>query len=183
VKEDFYSILGAEENASRDEIERLYKRLAWRHHPDRGGNPERMKAINEAYRVLGNDAARASYDAQRPSHLKPLGVSPSSFSPPPPLLEDTFSGRLAGAMFYLLPGLLCLFIFRFYYIRCLWPLFVLAASAVMVGALKIRAALVYAREGLTSSHPLRRYVWLQEIVFWLLLGVSAYTVYLLLRVI
>jgi curved DNA-binding protein CbpA len=183
VKEDFYSILGAEENASRDEIERLYKRLAWRHHPDRGGNPERMKAINEAYRVLRNDAARASYDAQRPSPLKPLSVSPSSFSPSPSLLEDTLSGRVAGAIFYLLPGLFSLLIFRFYYIRCLWPLFVLAASAVIVGALKIRAALVYAREGLASSHPMRRYVWLQEIAFWLLLGVFGYAIYLLLRVI
>ena len=183
MKEDFYSILGAEENASRDEIERLYKRLALRHHPDRGGNPERMKAINEAYRVLGNDAARASYDAQRPSRQQPLTVPVSSFSPPPPFLENTVSGRLAGAMFYLLPGLLCLFIFRFYYIRCLWPFFVLAASAVIVGALKLRAALVYAREGVPSSHPMRRYVWLQEMAFWLLMGVFAYAIYLMLRVI
>jgi DnaJ domain len=183
VKEDFYSILGAEQNASRDEIERLYKRLAMRHHPDRGGNPETMKAINEAYRVLGNEAARASYDAQRLTHPKALSVPSASFYRPGPLLENTISGRLAGAMFYLLPGLLCLFVFRFYYIRCLWPLFVLASLAVIFGALKIHAALVYARKGVAPSHPLRRYVWIQEMTFWLLLGASAYVLYLMLRLI
>jgi curved DNA-binding protein CbpA len=36
VEKDYYSILGAETTASQDEIERLYKRLAKRHHPDRG---------------------------------------------------------------------------------------------------------------------------------------------------
>ena len=38
VEKDYYSILGAGETASPDEIERLYKRLAKRHHPDRGGS-------------------------------------------------------------------------------------------------------------------------------------------------
>ena len=46
---DYYSILGADQTASRDEIERLYKRLARQHHPDLGGSMEEMKVINEAY--------------------------------------------------------------------------------------------------------------------------------------
>ena len=183
MNEDLYSILGAKQNATRDEIERLYKRLAMRHHPDRGGKPETMKAINEAYRVLGNDAARASYDAQRPTHHQPAIVVSPSLSRSKPFLEDTINGRLAGAMLYLLPGLLCLFIFRFYYIRCLWPLFVFASLSVVVGALKIHAALVYARKGVASSHQLRRFVWLQELTFWLLVGVFVYVLYLMLRVI
>jgi DnaJ-class molecular chaperone len=60
---NYYAILGAGENASQEELERLYKRLAMRHHPDRGGDAEYMKAINEAYRVLGNEAMRHAYDA------------------------------------------------------------------------------------------------------------------------
>ena len=65
ANKDYYEILGAAEDASQEEIERLYKRLAIRHHPDRGGDAEYMKAINEAYAVLGNEAARRSYDASR----------------------------------------------------------------------------------------------------------------------
>ncbi|MGI9069283.1 MAG: DnaJ domain-containing protein [Pyrinomonadaceae bacterium] len=183
VEKDYYSILGAGETASQDEIERLYKRLAMRHHPDRGGNAEEMKAINEADGVLGNDATRCTYDAQRPPHRKPLSAPASSLSSPPALLENTASGRLVGAMFFLMAGLLFLFLLRFYYIRFLWPLFVLAAFVVMVGVLKIHAVLVYTREGIAPSHPLRRYVWMQEMAFWLIVCLCVYGIYLMLRAI
>ena len=183
VEKDYYSILGAGETASQDEIERLYKRLARRHHPDRGGDAEEMKAINEAYGVLGNDATRCAYDAQRQPHPKPLGAAVSPLSSPPALLESTVSGRLAGAMFFLMAGLLFLFLLRFYYIRFLWPLFVPPALVVMVGVLKIHAVLIYTREGIASSHPLRRYVWMQEMAFWLIMCVCVYGIYLMLRAI
>ena len=70
--EDYYAILGARKTASQDEIERLYKRLAMQHHPDRGGNAEVMKAINEAYRVLGNEELRRFYDSQNPESVEAL---------------------------------------------------------------------------------------------------------------
>src|SRR5450432_4370842 len=77
---DYYDILGAEENSSRQEIERRYKGLASRHHPDRGGNEDRMKALNEAYRVLKDESMRRDYDSQR---CKPALVPfvPASSSP------------------------------------------------------------------------------------------------------
>jgi hypothetical protein len=183
VEKDYYSILGAGETASQDEIELLYKRLAMRHHPDRGGDGEEMKAINEAYGVLGNDATRCAYDAQRQPQRKPLSATASSLSSPPALLENTVSGRLAGGMLSLMAGLLFLFLLKFYYIRFLWPLFVLAALVVMVGVRKIHATLVFTREGLASSHPLRRYVWMQEMAFWLIVCVCVYGIYLMLRAI
>ena len=62
---DYYSILGAAENAPRGEIERLYKRKAVQHHPDRGGDEEEMKTLNEAYGVLRDVQMRAAYDAHR----------------------------------------------------------------------------------------------------------------------
>ena len=64
MEKDYYSILGASRTASQDEIEQLYKRLAMRHHPDRGGDADEMKAINEAYRVLGNTASRSAYNSR-----------------------------------------------------------------------------------------------------------------------
>jgi len=180
---DYYSILGATEATSQAEIERLYKRLAMRHHPDRGGDPEEMKALNEAYRVLGDEAARRSYDAQHRPHRNPLNAAEETLSPPPALLEDTVSGRLVSAAFFLLAGLVFLFLLRFYYIRFMWPLFVLAAFVVLIGVRKIHAALVYARAGVASSHPMRRYVRVQEMAFWLIVCACVYGIYLMLRAI
>ncbi len=180
---DYYSFLGATEAASQNEIERLYKRLAMRHHPDRGGDADEMKVINEAYGVLGNEAMRRVYDAQRQPRRRPLSTAVPPLSSPSPLLEDTVSARLVGAAFYLMAGLMFLFLLRFYYIRFLWPLFVLAAFVVMIGVLKIHAALVYARARVASSHPIRRYVRVQEMAFWLIVCACVYGIYLMLRAI
>ena len=59
-KKDYYGILGADERASDRELERLYKRMAARRHPDKGGSEEEMKTLNEAYRVLHNAETRRS---------------------------------------------------------------------------------------------------------------------------
>ncbi len=183
LEKNYYFVLGASEDDSQVEIERLYKRLAKRHHPDRGGSAEKMKAVNEAYRVLGNETARHAYDAQRPRHLKSFDADTSPFSVPPVLLEDTFSGRLAGAMWWLMGGLVFLFLVKFFYLRFLWPVFALAVIVVLVGVWKIRAALVFGRESLASSHPLRRYFGAQEAAFWLVMCGGAYGIYLVLRAI
>ena len=66
---DYYAILGVAPNAAEDEIKRVYRRLALRHHPDR--NPgdrraeERFKEISEAYAVLMDPARRREYDSLR----------------------------------------------------------------------------------------------------------------------
>jgi len=39
-------------NAPRDTIQRAYRRLAARHHPDKGGDPARFRAIRGAYECL-----------------------------------------------------------------------------------------------------------------------------------
>ena len=62
---DYYGVLGVDKDASQIEIDRQYKRQAAKHHPDRGGNEERMKSLNEAYGVLKDKSLRSSYDAGR----------------------------------------------------------------------------------------------------------------------
>lgn len=62
MPEDYYKILGISKNASPDEIKRAYRRLAQQYHPDKGGNPERFKEINEAYQVLSDPQKKAQYD-------------------------------------------------------------------------------------------------------------------------
>jgi hypothetical protein len=193
VEKDYYSILGAWDTASQDEIERLYKQLARRHHPDRGGDAEEMKAINEAYRVLGNAATRRAYDgnvAMRracDSRHQRSDDAPSSVVPPlsPPfaLLPDTVRGRLVGALFLLLAGLVFLFLVRIYYIRFMWPILLVATFVVIFGVWKVHAVMVFARKRVAPSHPVRRYVWVQELVFWSIVSAGAYGIYLLTSVI
>ena len=59
-------MLGLRAGAADDEIRRQYKRLAKTFHPDLNPDPQasvRMKALNEAYRVLGDADRRAAYDS------------------------------------------------------------------------------------------------------------------------
>ncbi|WP_330261021.1 J domain-containing protein [Streptomyces sp. NBC_00539] len=62
---DFYEVLGVPRTADRDEIQRAYRTLARRHHPDVNKDPqaeERFKEINEAFSVLSDPEQRARYD-------------------------------------------------------------------------------------------------------------------------
>jgi hypothetical protein len=177
---NYYAILGSAEDASQEEIERLYKRLASRHHPDRGGDAEYMKAINEAYRVLGNETARRAYDTSRNrGGGTPPSISPP-FSPPSSLLPNTLFGRLLGALFFLFGGLLLLFLIRIYYIRFMWPILLLAVLIVLLGVWKLHRVMSSARSDLSPSHVLRHYIWAQECAFWSIAGLSAYGLFLLL---
>ncbi|WP_440997618.1 DNA-J related domain-containing protein [Arhodomonas sp. SL1] len=47
------AVLGLEDPVDDAEIKRAYRRLAMRHHPDRGGDGERLREIHHAVRVLG----------------------------------------------------------------------------------------------------------------------------------
>lgn len=49
-----YEILGIPPSASLDEIKSAFKKLAMLHHPDRGGDAEKFKEINNAYQSLMN---------------------------------------------------------------------------------------------------------------------------------
>lgn len=59
---DYYDILGVPKNASPDEIKRAYRKAAHQHHPDKGGESQRFKEINEAYQALSDPEKRARYD-------------------------------------------------------------------------------------------------------------------------
>lgn len=47
-----FQVLGVGANASRDEVEDAYRRLAMKHHPDRGGSQAEMARINAARDAL-----------------------------------------------------------------------------------------------------------------------------------
>lgn len=50
--DDDRRLLGVPEDAGRDELRRAYHRLAFLHHPDRGGDAVRLAAVQAAYERL-----------------------------------------------------------------------------------------------------------------------------------
>jgi curved DNA-binding protein len=59
---DYYQTLGVNRNSTPEELKQAYRKLAMKHHPDRGGNEAEFKKINEAYDVLSNAEKRSAYD-------------------------------------------------------------------------------------------------------------------------
>jgi DnaJ-class molecular chaperone len=57
-----YQTLGVERNASVDEIKRAYRKLASKHHPDRGGDTKVFQEIQTAYDTLSDPQRRVAYD-------------------------------------------------------------------------------------------------------------------------
>jgi curved DNA-binding protein CbpA len=179
ANKDYYVILGASEDSSPREIERLYKRLAHKHHPDRGGAEDRMKALNEAYGALRDEARRREYDSQRRQALSQhahIDVIPTA-------RDVGVSGQLLSALLCIVLGLLLLFLVRFNGLWFLWPLGILATGVVLFGVLIAHSAMTNLRDALRESHPARRFRAAQEIIFWSAVCGGGYGVYLIMTAI
>ena len=65
MRKNYYEILEVDKNASEEVIEKAYKTLAKKYHPDLQNNSNsqnKMQQINEAYEILSNDFKRREYD-------------------------------------------------------------------------------------------------------------------------
>ena len=62
---DYYEDLQISPNADNETLERVYRLLAKRYHPDNGqtGSVERFDLITQAYQILSKPEKRAAYDA------------------------------------------------------------------------------------------------------------------------
>ena len=68
-EQDYYEVLRVRRDASQEEIQQAYRKLARTYHPDLNKDPgteERFKDISEAYAVLSDPATRKRYDAFGP---------------------------------------------------------------------------------------------------------------------
>jgi molecular chaperone DnaJ len=62
MAKDYYQILGISQSASPEEVKKAYRKLAHKHHPDKGGDEKKFKEIAEAYQILSDKEKRAQYD-------------------------------------------------------------------------------------------------------------------------
>lgn len=171
---DYYDLLGADENTSARELDRLYRRKAAHVHPDKGGSEEQMKSLNEAYGVLKDENARRAYDAERQPPTQQPFVPVSA-----PAARDIGAfGHFLSAFLCLLLGFFLLVLVRSQWIWFLWPLAILAAFVFLFGVFMARSALKFSVSNFRN--PLRGHAMLQELVFWTIVATSSYVVYLVL---
>lgn len=63
MAKNYYDILGVDKKASKEDVKKAFRKLAQKHHPDKGGDEAKFKEITEAYSVLGDDKKRREYDS------------------------------------------------------------------------------------------------------------------------
>jgi curved DNA-binding protein CbpA len=90
---DPYAVLGIPRNASDQDVQRAYRRLAKRYHPDLHPDPrtsQQMRRINQAWETLSSPGSRARYDAESAlprsgsfGHWSAPARRPAAASPPP----------------------------------------------------------------------------------------------------
>ena len=63
---DYYEVLQVSQNADGETLERVYRLLAKRYHPDNqsSGDADRFNEVHEAWEVLSNPKSRAAYDVK-----------------------------------------------------------------------------------------------------------------------
>lgn len=87
---DYYKTLNVEKSASQDDIKKAYRKLAMKHHPDKGGDSEKFKEINEAFDVLNDPHKKERYDKYGDAGGGPDGKGGSPFGNPFDIFETFF---------------------------------------------------------------------------------------------
>jgi len=94
---DPYEALGVPRGASDEEIKKAYRKLAMKHHPDKGGDPEQFKKVQGAYDILSDAEKRQNFDRFGTAEGPPQGGFPGGF--PPDLFAQMFGGGGGGNPF------------------------------------------------------------------------------------
>jgi hypothetical protein len=169
---DYYDILGIDEDATLDEIEKMFRRTAMRVHPDSGGSEEEMKALNEAHNILKDPATREAYDSSRdvPYHRnKERASAPFGYQDRPNVNapagygSEDFLGRLISSLAFLGGGLIFFLVIEANWVFFLWPLRLLSLGILAVSIYWTYLTFKLKQQRLKSS----LYRKLAEAGFWL----------------
>merc|ERR1711936_726413 len=66
-KRDYYTVLGVERTATKQEIKKAFRKMALKYHPDKNPGEDttkKFREVAEAYEVLGDEGKRKMYDGQ-----------------------------------------------------------------------------------------------------------------------
>jgi len=63
MAKNYYEVLGVDKKATSDDIKKAFRKLAQKHHPDKGGDEALFKEITEAYSTLSDEKKRREYDS------------------------------------------------------------------------------------------------------------------------
>ena len=87
-----YQTLGVSPQADDKEIKKAFRRLAMKHHPDKGGDEKRFKEIQTAYDTLKDPQKRHAYDNPNPFENFQGGDPFSQGSPFGDIFSEIFGG-------------------------------------------------------------------------------------------
>jgi len=62
---DYYETLGVAKDAKPEDIKKAYRKLASKHHPDKGGDTKKFQDVQIAYDTLSDENKRAEYNMQQ----------------------------------------------------------------------------------------------------------------------
>ncbi|CAK0784305.1 hypothetical protein CVIRNUC_007509 [Coccomyxa viridis] len=85
----YYKILGVDRSASDADLKKAHRKLALKMHPDKGGDAEKFKEINEAYDTLRDPEKRKIYDEYGEDAVKE-GMGGGGPGGPPGGMGDLF---------------------------------------------------------------------------------------------
>jgi DnaJ-class molecular chaperone len=112
---DPYEVLGVSKSASAEEIQKAYRKLSKKYHPDRNPGDKQAdahyKEVQSAYEILSDETKKANYDrfghAGPPPGGFPGGGFPGGFSgagPGATTIDPEIAEQLFGSMFGGQPG-------------------------------------------------------------------------------
>ena len=87
---DHYSVLGVTKQSSDKEIKTAFRKLAAKHHPDKGGDHQKFIKIKEAYETLSDPVKRQQYDNPQPQGFQNGYQGGFNFTDMNPDMQDIF---------------------------------------------------------------------------------------------
>lgn len=101
-KRDYYEILGVDRSASKQELDKAYRKLAIKYHPDSSkveDAVEKFKECSEAYEVLSDASKRERYDQYGHAGLEGAGQQFNDVEDIFEAFGDLFGGGGGGSIF------------------------------------------------------------------------------------